>query len=147
MKQKGQVSEHRLQDACYKVGLYLHTTRTSFPLPREIIAIHLFLKSAQKEIIPKHKNRAASSQFYFYIASISAMPKNNMSTALLVNAGFFIPRYLLIHKNLYIRESHKFKNKIVDCCFTRIAREAYKLRISRHSGTGQNFPNIFSGFG
>ena len=51
---------------------------------------YFFRKSAQREIIPKAKKRDASSQFCFLIASIKAIPKKIMNTAMLVNVVVFI---------------------------------------------------------
>ncbi len=44
-----------------------------------------FFKSAQSEINPKAKNSIASIQFLLRNASINAIPKNSMKTAIFVN--------------------------------------------------------------
>lgn len=44
-------------------------------------------------MIPNARNRAASSQLCCLRASISAIPKKMINTAIFVNAGFFILLY------------------------------------------------------
>jgi hypothetical protein len=63
---------------------------TEFYASGSSYAVFFFLKSAQRESTPKARKRRASSQFSFFIASIKAIPKKIMNTAMFVNPGFVI---------------------------------------------------------